>query len=86
MLNFFGLFLFINECDLSQGLDSGGFRGGARALIFESNWLEGPRTKFFGETSPPLIQVSGGPGGGGGGGGGGGPPPPPPPPPPPLYG
>ena len=61
MLNFFGLFLFINECDLSQGLDSGGFRGGARALIFESNWLEGPRTKFFGETSPPLIQVSGGP-------------------------
>ena len=55
MLNFFGLFLFINECDLSQGVDIGGFRGGARALIFESNcgW-KGQELNFW-ETSPPLI-------------------------------
>ena len=56
MLNFFGLFLFINECDLSQGLDSGGFRGGARALIFESNcgWKGQPPSYLsVWRTAPP---------------------------------
>ena len=57
MLNFFGLFLFINECDLSQGLDSGGFRGGARALILESNcgW-KGQELNFLGRQAPLLSK------------------------------
>ena len=58
MLNFFGLFLFINECDLSQGIDSGGFRGGARALIFESNcgW-KGQELNFWGDQPPSYLSV-----------------------------
>ena len=58
MLKFFGPFVFINVCDLSQGIDSGGSGGRAWALIFESKCGPKGQEKIFrGDQPPSYLRV-----------------------------